>query len=511
MPSAALLVLGALALTGAVEVAAGPGWPDVAGDAAAGAALLGGAGVAALRPNGRRVGLLLGLAGAAWLAGTLDGSLAALHRGPLVYALLAFPDGRLRSAVAVGATTAAYVSGAVPDLANSEWLTLAVAAALVVVTVDVQRRRQVGPPGLTVETFALAAVLALGAAASLRDDAGLGDIAQWLYYAVVTVASIAVPVRMARSRWTGAALSGLVADLGDLEGADALRDRLARAVGDPDLVVGYRLGREDGIYVDATGQTLELPSPTSGRTTTEVSDSGEVIAVLVHDGAALQDASLRKAVASTARLAVANTRLRAEVAARAREVAASRRRLVEAADGERRRLESELRSTAGRRLDAVADRLASRADESIAPIAAELDRARADLARLARGLHPAALTDGGLAAALAELVAAAPMPVALDVAAPRFAASLEAAVYFVCAEAMANASKHSACGRVAVAVAASSDAVHVRISDDGRGGASPSGSGLLGLRDRVEALGGRLGVRSPPGGGTQIDARLPVR
>jgi len=510
MPAAALLVLGALALTATVEAAAGPGWPDVAGDAAAGAAFLGAAAVTALRPNGHRVGLLLGLAGAAWLAGTLEGSLAALHRGPLVHVLLAFPDGRLRSAVAVGATTAAYVSGAVPDLANSEWLTLAVAAALVVAIVDVQRRRQVGRPGLTVETFALAAALALSAAASLRDDAGLSDITKWLYYAVVTVASIAVPVRLARSSGTGAALSGLVADLGELEGADALRDRLARGVGDPDLVIGYRLG-SDGIYVDATGQTLELPSPTSGRTTTEVSDSGEVIAVLVHDSAALQDASLRRAVASTARLAVVNTRLRAEVAARAREVAASRRRLVEAADRERRRLETELRSSAGRRLDAVAERLVWRADDSIAQIVAELDLARADLARLARGLHPAALTDGGLAAALGQLATASPMPVALDVAPARFPAPVEATAYFVCAEAMANATKHSACRRVAVAVTASPEAVHVRISDDGRGGASPSGSGLLGLRDRVEALGGRLGVRSPPGGGTQIEARLPVR
>jgi signal transduction histidine kinase len=236
-----------------------------------------------------------------------------------------------------------------------------------------------------------------------------------------------------------------------------------------------------------------------------------MIAVLVHDSAALEDAGLRRAVASAARLAVVNTRLRAEVSARAREVAASRRRLVEAADAERRRLESELSASAGRRLDAVAARLAARADESIAPIAAELERARADLARLARGLHPAALTDGGLAAALGELAAASPIAVALDVAGVRFPAPVEAAAYFVCAEAMANATKHSAGRRVAVSVAGTADAVDVRISDDGRGGASLAGSGLLGLRDRVEALGGRLAVRSPPGGGTHIEARLPVR
>jgi signal transduction histidine kinase len=507
MPKAALLVFGALVLTATVEVTAGPGWPDVVGDAAAGAALLGAAGVTALRPDGRRLGLILGLAAAAWLAGTLDGSLAALHRGPLVHALLAFPDGRLRSAASVAATTAAYASGAVPDLANAEWLTLAVAAALVAAAVDAHRRR---PARLILEPVAVGAALALAAAASLRDDAGLGDMAQWLYYAAVTGVAIAVPVRLARSRWTGAALGGLVADLGDLEGADALRDRLARAIGDPDLVVGYRLDR-DGIYVDATGQTLELPPPASGRTVTEVSDSGEVLAVLVHDRAALDDPRLRRAVASAARLAVANARLQAEVSSRAREVAASRRRLVEAADIERRRLESELRSSAGRRLDAVAERLASRAGGSIAPIAAELDQARSDLARLASGLHPAALTDGGLAAALAELAAASPIPVALEVAPGRFPAPVEAAAYFVCAEAMANATKHAACRRVTVDVTASSDAVHVRISDDGRGGAAPGGSGLLGLRDRVEALGGRLGVRSPPGGGTHIEARLPVR
>jgi signal transduction histidine kinase len=234
------------------------------------------------------------------------------------------------------------------------------------------------------------------------------------------------------------------------------------------------------------------------------------MAVLVHDSAVLED-PLRRDVASTARLAVANTRLRADVAARTREVAASRRRLVEAADRERRRLESELRSSAGRRLDAVAERLALRADDLIVPIAAELAQARADLARLSRGLHPAALTEGGLAAALAELSATATMPVALEVTRARFPTPVEAAAYFVCAEALANASKHAGCTRVVVAVTASSDAVHVRMTDDGRGGAAPSGSGLLGLRDRVEALGGRFGVRSPPGGGTRIEARLPLQ
>jgi hypothetical protein len=343
--AAAVLVLGAIALTVAVEVAGGAGWPEVAGDATAGAALLVAAGLSALRADRRRVGVILGVAGVAWLAGTLDASLAALHRGPLVHALLAYPDGRLRSRVAIVATTAAYVSGAVAELANAEWVTIAVTALVVVAAVHGHGGARIGRPGLTAETAALAGALLLGAAASLRDDAGLEDVALWLYFAAVTLAASAMPARLAWSRGAEAGLPGLVAELGDLEGANALRDRLARAIGDPGLVVGYRLGG-DGAYVDAGGRRIALP-PARGRTVTEVHEDGDIVAVLIHDSAALEDSSLRKAVASTARLAVANTRLQAEATSRARQVAASRRRLVEAADTERRRLESALRSSAG--------------------------------------------------------------------------------------------------------------------------------------------------------------------
>jgi signal transduction histidine kinase len=126
-------------------------------------------------------------------------------------------------------------------------------------------------------------------------------------------------------------------------------------------------------------------------------------------------------------------------------------------------------------------------------------------------LHPVALTEAGLAAALSELVSASPVHVALDVPPARFPAPVEVAAYFVCAEAVANAAKHARCGRVDVEVAASSDTLRVRVRDDGRGGASPAGSGLLGLRDRVEAIGGRLSVESRASAGTRVEARLPLR
>jgi signal transduction histidine kinase len=502
------IVIAALALVAVVELASGLGWPQVVGDAAAGAALLAAGGLAALRRDGRRAGLLLVLAGAAWLAGAVEPTLAALHRGPLVHALLSVPGGRVRSPVAIAATGAAYVSGAFSGLANTEWVTVAAAALLLLATADQRRGRSLGRPPLTAETVAFAGALVLGAIAS-GSDLGLEDIALWTYYLTVTGVAIAVPVRLASSRWTGAALSGLVADLGELDTTDALRHRLARAIGDPDLAVGYRLD-SNGTYADATGAPLRLPDRRSARTVTEVSEEGEVVAVLVHDRATLEDPAVRAAVASTARLAVANTRLHAQVIARTREVAASRRRIVEAADNERRQLETELRASAGRRLDTVAEWLGARTDDSLSPIAAELDRARIDLARLARGLHPAKLTEAGIAAAVQDLAAAAAVPVSVDAPDARFPAAVEAAAYFVCAEAMANAAKHAQCHRIGVQMTADARTLRVDVVDDGRGGAVAIGSGLLGLGDRVEALGGRLSVESDLGAGTRVTAELPL-
>jgi hypothetical protein len=166
-PLAVVLVV--LAVVAIVEIATGPGWPEVAGDAAAGAALLGGGALAAQTVSSRRVGVLLVLAGVAWLAGTVDASLAALHRGPLVHALVSAPDGHLRSRIALVATSAAYVSGALSELANAPWVTLAVAAVTLLACLDQRRERRIGRPPLVAEIAALAGALVLGAAASLGD------------------------------------------------------------------------------------------------------------------------------------------------------------------------------------------------------------------------------------------------------------------------------------------------------------------------------------------------------
>jgi signal transduction histidine kinase len=215
---------------------------------------------------------------------------------------------------------------------------------------------------------------------------------------------------------------------------------------------------------------------------------------------------------------VANVRLQADVAARVREVAASRRRLVETGDDQRRRLRERLRGGAEQSLADVSSDLAALAAERrgdtaaiVAELVVELDAARADLARFAQGVHPRSLTEHGLHSALGELAAQAPVPVTLSVPSQRFPAPQEAAVFFVCSEGLANIAKYAEASGVRIDVVAGGSRLVARVVDDGRGGADPAhGSGLRGLADRVEALGGSLSVESVAGAGTNLVAELPI-
>jgi signal transduction histidine kinase len=202
---------------------------------------------------------------------------------------------------------------------------------------------------------------------------------------------------------------------------------------------------------------------------------------------------------------------------------ASRARIVEAATAERRRLERNLHDGAQQRLVSLALQLrlgqqalpddADAAATLLASAGDELDRALEELRKLARGLHPAILTDRGLGAALESLAARAPFPVEVNaVPSERFDEAVEAALYYVVAECLTNAAKHAEASIARIEMAATESEVAVEIHDNGRGGATLSGgSGLRGLTDRVEALGGRLDVTSPAGAGTIVRAQLPLR
>ena len=203
-------------------------------------------------------------------------------------------------------------------------------------------------------------------------------------------------------------------------------------------------------------------------------------------------------------------------------LATSRARIVEAGDAERRRLERNLHDGAQQRLVALALHLRlveaamkddpARARALLAGAHAQLDEALDELRELARGIHPAILTDRGLGPALAALVTRAPVPVELaDLPARRLPEPVEAAAYYVVAEAITNAAKYAQASNVSVSIHRSDGRAVVRVEDDGVGGADAGhGSGLRGLADRLEALDGRLHVESPPNRGTRIEAEIPL-
>jgi signal transduction histidine kinase len=315
-----------------------------------------------------------------------------------------------------------------------------------------------------------------------------------------------------------ATVTGLVVDLGAGSEPATLRERLAQALGDRSLVVGYRLP-ERGVYVDDRGETVELPSEDGDRRVTIVREDGEPVAALIHEAAAVADPELLDSVAAAARIAVANARLQDEVRRQVVELEASRRRIVEAGDAQRRRLESALREGAERRLVHVEALLAESGGDAngagfaamLAETQAELERARSELGEFARGIHPRVLTEGGLPAALRDLADRSGVPVELEAPEERFPAPVEAAAYFVCSEALTNVGKYAHASRAIVEVAQADGKLVVSVADDGEGGASlDHGSGLRGLADRVEALGGQLSVTSPPGEGTRLVAELPL-
>jgi signal transduction histidine kinase len=200
----------------------------------------------------------------------------------------------------------------------------------------------------------------------------------------------------------------------------------------------------------------------------------------------------------------------------------SRERIVREGDAARQRLERNLHDGAQQRLVAVSMSLRvalkhlaadpERARELLEDAAEELTHALEELRDLARGLHPAILTERGLGPALEALTRRAPLPVTLESAcAAALPTSVAAAAYYVVAEALTNATKYAEAAAVAVRVHSRDDAVRVEVVDDGVGGATVSeGSGLLNLSDRVAALGGRLTIASPPGGGTTVTAVIPL-
>ena len=294
--------------------------------------------------------------------------------------------------------------------------------------------------------------------------------------------------------------------------AVGLGDALAAALGDPTFRIAFKQPPQDA-WVDSAGRSARAPQAREGLTTTTVQRDNEVLAVVEHDPATLADPQIRAAVTMAVELGAHNVRLRTDLGRQLTQVAASRRRLVDAGLEERRALAGRVDAE----VEAPLQRLAI--DLAALPVAADdptmrtaigrardqLEVARAEMHDLASGLFPRILEGDGLTAALRDLESRSSMPVEV-VASDRVTAGPEAdaTIYFVCAEALANAERHANASSVRISL--SDRFITATIQDDGAGGADlAAGTGLQGLRDRVEALGGTLSIASgpPPGHGSR--------
>jgi signal transduction histidine kinase len=342
-------------------------------------------------------------------------------------------------------------------------------------------------------------------------------VLQWstLVYSLLPLAFLA---GLLRTRLHRTALGSLVVELSEAPSPEDVEAALVRALGDSSLRVVYRADAQSG-YIDAAGQPFELPDNRSDREVTVLTHDKEPLAALIYDPSLLEDRHFVQAAVAVARLALENARLQAALRAQLAAVRASRARIVEAGDAARRRLERDLHDGAQQHLLGIllALRLArnhasdtGQIEELLAEAEAELYGTLDELRALARGIHPAVLTDEGLATALETLARRSSVPVRVDaVPTRRVPAQVEAAAYFVASEALANATKHAHATLVTLAVQQYNGAILVDICDDGVGGADATGHGLTGLRDRVEVLDGTLVVESPPGRGTRLHAKIP--
>jgi signal transduction histidine kinase len=299
-----------------------------------------------------------------------------------------------------------------------------------------------------------------------------------------------------------------------------VREALARTLGDPSLELALWLP-DQGSYVDSHGETVELPAAGPDRAVTVLGPPDAPVAALLHDPALLERRGLLEAAGAAARLALENERLQAELRAQLAELRASRARIVQAGDDERRRLERNLHDGAQQRLLSLGLALqlaraelgagANGGSSLLVEAEDELRAALDELRELARGIHPAILTDQGLEAAVRSLAERSSVPVTIvSLPEERLDESTEAAAYFLVSESLANCVKYARATRVRVSITRRNGHAVVDVDDDGVGGADASaGSGLSGLSDRVQALDGTFALASPAGGGTHVHAEIP--
>jgi signal transduction histidine kinase len=456
-----------------------------------------------------------------------------------MHVFLAFPAGRLASPVTrvlvgVGYATAfgleivglllgglgpdnalelVAVPGAAEILLKIQLIALSALLLSGVGVLAAQRRGAVRPLrrplALMVDFFALGLVMIACLFVTGAFDGPAFETIRRATFVVIGVAPVAFVVGLLNTRLARSAVAPLVLELRSEPSPRDLRDALARALRDPSLVLAYWLP-EYGSWADPDGRETELPPPGGGRAITFIGRDGDRRAALVHDPSLDDEAELLEAVSAAAGIALENARLQVELRARLEELRGSRVRVITAAQEERARLERDLHDGAQQRLVALSLDL-SLLQRRLAPDAdarARIARARDEIAlsldelrTIARGLHPAVVSGHGLGVALESLVALTPVPVRLSVDLDgRLPEPVEVAAYYLVSESLANVAKHAHATAATVDVARANGVVVVD---------TERGTGLRGLADRIEALGGRLRVRTATGCGTRVRAEIP--
>jgi signal transduction histidine kinase len=384
------------------------------------------------------------------------------------------------------------------------------------------RRRALGRSkrrfaALLVDSFGLALVsLAALSVGGIRPWPGIG-VVQAVTSLALGLAPVVFLIGLLDMRLARTDIGGLLVEL-DRDPTLDLQAPLARALRDPSLELAYWLPDQD-TWTDQDGHPIPLPGPDQQRSIRLIYRNHEPIAVLLFDPT-LDDEELLNAVSAAAGIALENGRLRAELRAKLQELQSSRVRVLEAGRHERQRLERNLHDGAQQRLVGISIELGSLENQATTDpqlqqrLARTRDEVSASLDQLrdiARGIYPAVLSGHGLPIALESLAASAAVPVRLEVGlTERLPEPIEVAAYYIVSEALTNIGKHAHANSATVRVDQDAGLLTVEVIDDGIGGASIfGGSGLRGLRDRAEVLGGQVLIANPAGGGTTIRAEIP--
>ncbi|MBA2555280.1 MAG: sensor histidine kinase [Geodermatophilaceae bacterium] len=350
------------------------------------------------------------------------------------------------------------------------------------------------------------------------------EVEAWLLFGARVLVPIGIAWGVFRLRAPHGPAARLAVEFSDDRGPLRIETALRQALADPTIEV-LRWDTDGQHWTDERGDRAPPPMQTDGRSVLMLERRGNPVAAVVHDAMLVEDPGLMASVGAVLRLSIDNDRLSAQVQRQLAEVHASRARILAAADEERRRIERDLHDGTQHRLLGLSMRLqdvrlharaAGAPDllfEELDAVAAELRETMREIRELARGIHPAVLTNEGLEPAVRTLARRCTVPVELRTELNgRLPAAVETAAYYVVAEGLANVARHSRATQSRVRLALADGVLVIEVGDDGVGGASEgAGSGLRGLSDRVVALDGALSVTSPPTGGTWLRAEIPRR